>query len=101
LFSSAFVIYTANMRVLFLLMTLGFSQHFALALNVSSTKLVEQLFLDFSLPAVHQHDTNGFLIVEPWASEYLSGIRDRRYGDAVWDRYHIAGDVDNSTPLEL
>jgi hypothetical protein len=62
-------------------------------MNTQDTELVEQLFLDFSIQEVLQNETNGFPIVEPWASEYVNAIRDRRYGDAVWARYHIAGDV--------
>jgi hypothetical protein len=42
---------------------------------------------------VLQGDKNGFTIVEPWASEYVSAIRDGKFGDAVWARYHIAGDI--------
>ncbi|OOQ89665.1 hypothetical protein PEBR_07421 [Penicillium brasilianum] len=62
-------------------------------MNTSDTKLVEQLFLDFSVQEVVQNETNGFPVVEPWATEYVNAIRDGRYGDAVWARYHIAGDV--------
>lgn len=63
-------------------------------MNTNETKLVEQLFLDFSIQAILQNETNGFLVVEPWASDYVNAIREGRYGDAVWARYHIAGDVD-------
>ncbi|KAF3395951.1 hypothetical protein F1880_006835 [Penicillium rolfsii] len=57
------------------------------------TKVVEQLFLEFTVRQVLENDTNGFPVVQPWASQYVSAIREGRYGDAVWARYHIAGDV--------
>ncbi|CAI7593113.1 unnamed protein product [Penicillium glandicola] len=63
------------------------------AMNTQDTEIVEQLFLEFSVQEVLQNETNGFPIVEPWASEYVNAIRDGRYGDDVWARYHIAGDV--------
>ncbi|KAJ5389144.1 uncharacterized protein N7496_000212 [Penicillium cataractarum] len=62
-------------------------------MNTSETKLVEQLFLDFSIQHILRNETNRFPIVEPWASDYVNAIREGRYGDAVWARYHIAGDV--------
>ncbi|CEJ54991.1 hypothetical protein PMG11_01275 [Penicillium brasilianum] len=81
---------------------------FPASINTSEAKLVEQLFLDFSVQEVRQNEMNGFPIVEPWATEYLNSIRDGRYGDAVWARYHIAGEVHsgiidgtNRTVLEM
>jgi hypothetical protein len=62
-------------------------------MNTQHTELVEQLFLEFSFQEVLQNETDGFPFVEPWASEYVNAIQDRRYGGAVWARYHIAGDV--------
>lgn len=53
---------------------------------------VEPLFLEFSIQEVLTN-TSWIPVVEPWASQYVSAIRDGRYGDAVWARYHIAGDV--------
>ncbi|BDD62932.1 hypothetical protein MAP00_007885 [Monascus purpureus] len=34
-------------------------------------------------------------VVESWASMYIDAIRDGRFDDAVWVRYHISGDVEN------
>ncbi|KAM0331645.1 hypothetical protein ACHAQA_003324 [Verticillium albo-atrum] len=53
---------------------------------------VEPLFLDLT---VHEVATNTACIpvVEPWATMYVDAIRDGRYGDAVWARYHITGNV--------
>lgn len=69
---------------------------------------MEQLFLDFSVQGVHQNEMNAFPIVELWATQYVNAIRDGRYGDAVWARYHIAGEVHggiidgtNRTVLEM
>ncbi|PLB55813.1 hypothetical protein P170DRAFT_433293 [Aspergillus steynii IBT 23096] len=66
---------------------------------INETTLPEQLFLDFSIHKILHNDTNGFPITGPWSTEYVASIRTHRYGDAVWARYHIAGDVDSSTGL--
>ncbi|KAJ0416332.1 hypothetical protein BJY00DRAFT_234988 [Aspergillus carlsbadensis] len=60
-----------------------------MAINISPTVLVEQLFLDFSIQAVLADTTN---FVEPWKTMYIDSIQDGRYGDAIWARYHIYGD---------
>ncbi|KAJ5108015.1 hypothetical protein N7456_004690 [Penicillium angulare] len=62
--------------------------------NISEDKPVEQLFLDFSIQDVLTKP-RGFRPVEPWASMYISAIREERFGDAIWARYHIYGDVEN------
>ena len=64
-------------------------------MSSTETEPVEQLFLDFSVQEVLQKDTRGFPIVEPWAIEYVSAIRECRFGDAAWARYHIDGSVHN------
>ncbi|KAF4440825.1 hypothetical protein FACUT_3143 [Fusarium acutatum] len=56
------------------------------------TSLVEQLFLDRS---IHDVLTSKWPAVEPWATMYVDAIREQRYGDAVWARYHIEGNVEN------
>ncbi|KAJ5246635.1 hypothetical protein N7468_001618 [Penicillium chermesinum] len=53
----------------------------AIALELSTTDLVEQLFLDFT------------------TDEYVAAIHEGRFGDAVWARYHIAGDVNPQTGI--
>ncbi|EKV12970.1 hypothetical protein PDIG_31970 [Penicillium digitatum PHI26] len=77
-------------------------------MRISETELVEQLFLDFTGQEAVQKDTRGFPIVELWASEYGNAIRKRRFGDAVWARYHLDGSVHdgkiedtNKTVLQL
>ncbi|KAI3140910.1 hypothetical protein CBS147325_6201 [Penicillium roqueforti] len=87
------------MRSLYLLATLLLNQRAAIALSLSTTELVEQLFLDFTIDEVVQNDTREFPIVEPWASEYVNATQEGRFGDAVWARYHISGDVDSSTGI--
>lgn len=62
-------------------------------MSMNETRILEQLFLDFTIQGVLQRDTNGFPVVDPWASDYVSALGDGRFGDAVWARYHIAGDV--------
>ncbi|KAG4258034.1 hypothetical protein FPRO03_02989 [Fusarium proliferatum] len=56
------------------------------------TSPVEQLFLDRS---IHDVLTRKWPAVEPWATMYVDAIREQRYGDAVWARYHIEGNVEN------
>jgi hypothetical protein len=70
-----------------------------MTMSTNETELPEQLFLDFSGQEIIRKETNGFPIKEPWASEYVDAIRNRRFGDAVWARYHLAGDVDSKTGI--
>lgn len=56
------------------------------------TSPVEQLFLDRS---IHDVLTKKWPAVEPWGTIYVDAIREQRYGDAVWARYHIEGNVEN------
>ncbi|KAK2923235.1 P-loop containing nucleoside triphosphate hydrolase [Fusarium oxysporum f. sp. vasinfectum] len=72
------------------LFALGFCH--AAAASASEVEAIEPLFLEFSIQEVLTN-TSWIPVVEPWASQYVSAVRDGRYGDAVWARYHIAGDV--------
>ncbi|KAK7420795.1 hypothetical protein QQX98_002599 [Neonectria punicea] len=65
------------------------------ALSISYTTLVEQLFLDLALNDVI-NKTPGIPVAEPWATMYVDSILDSRFGDAVWARYHIFGNVHNN-----
>ncbi|KAJ4256813.1 hypothetical protein NW762_008909 [Fusarium torreyae] len=56
--------------------------------------LIEPLFLDVTIYDVI-HDTEGIPTIEPWASDYVAAIRDNRFGDAIWARYHMMGGVTN------
>lgn len=56
--------------------------------------LPEQLFLDLPIPDVLNKD-HWLPVVEPWARAYVDAINDRRFGDAIWARYHIFGEVKN------
>lgn len=62
-------------------------------MSLSDAEPVEQLFLDLSVNRVLQRD--GVPTVEPWASLYVDAIHDGRFGDAIWARYNIMGDVNN------
>ncbi|KAM0332205.1 hypothetical protein ACHAQA_002480 [Verticillium albo-atrum] len=53
---------------------------------------VEPLFLDLTVEEVATK-TSWIGVVEPWATMYVDAVNDRRYGDAVWARYHISGQV--------
>ncbi|KAM5368003.1 hypothetical protein ACJZ2D_009717 [Fusarium nematophilum] len=61
------------------------------SMSLSDAEPVEQLFLDLPVHQVLQRD--GVPAVEPWASLYIDAIHDGRFGDAIWARYHIMGDV--------
>lgn len=63
---------------------------FAVA-NLSDASPPEQLFLDLPVNQVVKCD--GMQPVEPWESLYINAIHDGRFGDAIWARYHIAGEV--------
>lgn len=65
--------------------------------NVPENKLVEQLFPDLSIRDV-LNENAGMQAVEPWDSMYVDAIRDGRFGDAIWARYHISGNVENGIP---
>ncbi|KAH7125823.1 hypothetical protein EDB81DRAFT_201278 [Dactylonectria macrodidyma] len=63
-------------------------------MKIDYAVLVEQLFLDISLNDV-LNKTSGLSLVEPWAGMYVDAVLDSRYGDAVWARYQIEGNVQN------
>lgn len=62
--------------------------------DIPENTLVEQLFLDYSILDILEK-RDGLEPVEPWASMYVDAIRDRRFGDAIWARYHVDGVVKN------
>ncbi|KAL6915627.1 hypothetical protein ACHAPO_008058 [Fusarium lateritium] len=62
-----------------------------MSLSLSDAKPLEILFLDISVQEV-LHEP-GVPAVEPWATSYINAVHDKRFGDAIWDRYHIFGDV--------
>lgn len=61
--------------------------------KVPGDRLTEQLFLDYSIRDIQQGRFGS--ANDPWAPLYVDAIRDGRYGDAVWARYHIGADVEN------
>ncbi|KAJ5949990.1 hypothetical protein N7454_001574 [Penicillium verhagenii] len=62
--------------------------------DIPENRPVEQLFLDYSIQDVLEK-RGGLQPAEPWASIYLDAIRNGRFGDAIWARYHLHGDVEN------
>lgn len=98
-----------NMRAfsIFSIFTLAQQLVAATSANEPEQSLPEQLFLDLHVQEVITN-TSGMEVVEPWASMYVQAINERRFGDAVWARYHIGGDVEdgiidgtNQTVLEI
>lgn len=61
--------------------------------KVPEDRLTEQLFLDYSIRDIQQGRFGS--ANDPWAPLYVDALRDGRYGDAVWARYHIGADVEN------
>ncbi|KAI1041097.1 hypothetical protein LB505_005866 [Fusarium chuoi] len=80
-----------------LLIFTGFTK---VAANPDEIKLLEQLFLDLTIDEVVNR-SNGLIVNEPWASEYVTAIREKRYGDAIWARHHLIGDIQNGTFPEV
>ncbi|KAK4871381.1 hypothetical protein LT330_000618 [Penicillium expansum] len=66
----------------------------AMDVTIPENKPAEQLFLDLPIQDVLNKNA-GMLVIEPWASIYVDAIRDGRFVDAVWARYHISGDLEN------
>lgn len=62
-----------------------------IAMILSDAEPPEGLFLDISVHRV-LHDV-GIPAVEPWATSYIDAVHDGRFGDAIWARYHIFGNV--------
>jgi len=62
--------------------------------STNETSLVEQLFLDVSIYDV-VNSVNGIPSNEPWTSQYVDAVQERRFGDAIWARYHMMGEVTN------
>lgn len=66
------------------------------ATGTKYTEPNEPLFLDIPIHRV-LNETEGLGLIEPWASRYVAAIDEKRYGDALWARYHIFGEVVNGT----
>ncbi|XEV01788.1 hypothetical protein FSHL1_007075 [Fusarium sambucinum] len=65
-----------------------------LAASVDHTESNEPFFLDIPIKNV-LNKTGDLGLVEPWASRYLAAVQEIRFGDALWARYHIFGDIIN------
>ncbi|GAQ35621.1 hypothetical protein AtubIFM56815_002842 [Aspergillus tubingensis] len=75
---------------------------FAMVLGAFSGE-TDELFLDLDVDQV-ANGTAGSWIQAPWGESYVSAVRESRYGDAVWARYHMDGravgniiEADNTT----
>lgn len=83
-----------NILAFFIFSFLAFSGNVLASSSADDSPLVEQLFLDLPVQDV-LNESHWLPAVEPWASKYANAISDRRFGDAIWARYHIFGDVTN------
>ncbi|KAF5582967.1 hypothetical protein FPANT_8302 [Fusarium pseudoanthophilum] len=70
------------------------------AASTDETQLLEQLFLDLTIDEVVNR-LRGLTVNEPWATEYVTAIREKRFGDAIWARHHVTGAVQNGTFSEV
>ncbi|KAJ5786402.1 uncharacterized protein N7503_011614 [Penicillium pulvis] len=64
------------------------------------SSLPEQLFLDFRVSDVLDK-TIRLPRVEPWASQYCTAISEKRYGDAIYARYHMDGQSKDGVHIDL
>lgn len=81
------------MLVLSILATFAFA-HQVVATGEFST-LPEQLFLDIGIHEIVDNATRDSNLLEPWTSDYVESIHQKRYGDAIWARYHMYGGVED------
>ncbi|KAM0328721.1 hypothetical protein ACHAQA_005134 [Verticillium albo-atrum] len=56
---------------------------------VADTVRPEQHFLDLTIEEVLTNAVGFPKIEEPWGSMYVDALREGRFGDAVWARYHM------------
>lgn len=61
--------------------------------NLSQTEPVEQLFLELSIKDILTNRDG--MADDPWAGKYVDAIRDGRYGDAIWARYHLGEHIED------
>jgi hypothetical protein len=64
------------------------------AASTNDTDLIEQLFLDVSVHDIIS-SVDGIPAQQPWAGQYVTAIREKRFGDAIWARYHMMGEVED------
>ncbi|GAD95388.1 hypothetical protein FG04489.1 [Paecilomyces variotii No. 5] len=65
-------------------------------MGTEGKRVPEPLFLEYSTEEVLEgNNGRGIPFVQPWGSEYVNAIHGRRYGDAIWARYHIRGSSDD------
>ncbi|RGP70058.1 ankyrin repeat [Fusarium sporotrichioides] len=62
-------------------------------MTLNDAEAPETSFLDIFVQCV-LHDP-GIPAIEPWATLFINVVHDRRFGDAIWARYHIFGDVED------
>lgn len=79
---------------LLVVLVLALSNSIGVATSMNETNPVEQLFLDIFVHDV-VNGTDGIPTVDPWANKYVAAIHEKRFGDAVWPRYHRMGEVNN------
>ncbi|KAH7490874.1 hypothetical protein FOMA001_g2608 [Fusarium oxysporum f. sp. matthiolae] len=59
----------------------------------NDTETPEYLFLDILVKQVLEQD--GIQVEELWGRLYINAIHEGRFGDAIWARYHMLGDVED------
>ncbi|KAM0306795.1 hypothetical protein HYE67_002790 [Fusarium culmorum] len=66
------------------------------ATSADDTEPDEPLFLDIPIADI-ANAAEDLKLVEPWTSRYVAAIHEKRFGDALWARYHIFGEIINGT----
>ncbi|PCD28387.1 hypothetical protein FGRA07_03526 [Fusarium graminearum] len=74
----------------------GSSKGDHLATSADDTEPDEPLFLDIPIADI-ANAAEDLKLVEPWTSRYVAAIHEKRFGDALWARYHIFGEIINGT----
>ncbi|CAF3655355.1 unnamed protein product [Fusarium graminearum] len=88
-----------NMIFLYFLLSFflfGSSKGDHLATSADDTEPDEPLFLDIPIADI-ANAAEDLKLVEPWTSRYVAAIHEKRFGDALWARYHIFGEIINGT----
>ncbi|KAJ5715223.1 uncharacterized protein N7483_012404 [Penicillium malachiteum] len=66
----------------------------------SSEPLPEPLFLDYRVSDLLDM-TIRMPRFEPWTSQYCTAITEKRYGDALWARYHMSPDAKDGVITDM
>lgn len=76
-----------------LIITLG--EYVGLCEQLDFKDIPEELFLDIAVSDI-LNGREGLQVFEPWATRYINAVYEKKFGEAIWARYHMMGDVHNN-----